>query len=194
MKFDIILSGVGGQGTLSVAAIIASAALNEGLTVRQSEIHGMSQRGGAVVSHLRLADHPIAGDLIPLGSGDLLLSMEPLESLRHVSYLSPEGRLISAAEGVENIAVYPDMAGITAAIRSQPGAEIVDAKALAKEAGSLKAVNIVMIGAASSVIPISPENFLAAIDERFASKGEKVQEINRAAFRLGSALFSGTHA
>ncbi len=190
MKFDIILSGVGGQGTLSVAAIIASAALKEGLTVRQSEIHGMSQRGGAVVSHLRLADHPIAGDLIPVGSGELLLSMEPLESLRHLSYLSPQGRLITASEGVENIAVYPDMEKIQEAIRSQPGSDIVDAKALAKEAGSLKAVNIVMVGAASSVIPISDANFLSAIDERFASKGESVQQVNRKAFELGSGLFS----
>lgn len=190
MKFDIILSGVGGQGTLSVAAIIASAALNEGLTVRQSEIHGMSQRGGAVVSHLRLADHPIAGDLIPEGAGDLLLSMEPLESLRHLRYLSTAGRLITAAEGVENIAVYPDMDTIRAAIRAQSGSDIVDARTLAREAGSLKAVNIVMVGAAASVIPISDENFLSAIDSRFASKGEKVQEINRRAFELGSRLFS----
>ena len=184
MKYDIILAGVGGQGTLSVAAIIASAALKEGLTVRQSEIHGMSQRGGDVVSHLRLADREIPSDLIPRGSGDLLLSMEPLEALRHLDYLSPAGQLICAAESVENIAVYPDLGTIRAEIEKQPGSRIIDAKNLAKEAGSLKAVNIVMIGAVSASIPISNDNFLAAIDERFASKGESVQAANRKAYEL----------
>jgi len=184
MKYDIILSGVGGQGTLSVAAIIASAALKQGLTVRQSEIHGMSQRGGAVVSHLRLSDETIASDLIPLGGGDLLLSMEPLESLRHLPYLSPRGELITAAEGVENISNYPELQSIHDAIKKQPNAKVLDAKSIAKDAGSLKAVNIAMVGAASSSIPISEENFLAAIDERFASKGEAVQATNRKAFDL----------
>ncbi len=182
MKYDIILAGVGGQGTLSVAAIIAASALKEGLTVRQSEIHGMSQRGGAVVSHLRLSDSEIASDLIPQGTGDLLLSMEPLEALRHLEYLSPEGSLICAEESVENIAVYPSLEQLHSAIRSQSGSKLVDARSLAKEAGSLKAVNIVMIGAASASIPISETNFLSAIDERFSSKGEAVQEANRKAF------------
>ncbi|WP_319477279.1 indolepyruvate oxidoreductase subunit beta [Marispirochaeta aestuarii] len=191
MKYDIILAGVGGQGTLSVAAIIASAALKQGLTVRQSEIHGMSQRGGAVVSHLRLSDGPIDSDLIPLAGGDLLLSMEPLEALRHISYLSPSGSLISAAEGVENIPVYPGMDKIREEILSQPGARIVDARSIARESGSLKAVNIVMIGAASGSIPISRENFIDAIDERFRSKGEKVQEANRRAFELSLAEACG---
>ncbi len=183
MKYDIILAGVGGQGTLSVAAIIAASALKQGLTVRQSEIHGMSQRGGAVVSHLRLSDSVISSDLIPQGTGDLLLSMEPLEALRHLEYLSPEGSLICAEESVENIAVYPSLDEIHKAIESQPGSKLIDARSLAKDAGSLKAVNIVMIGAASSAIPISEENFLSAIDERFASKGEAVQEANRKAFK-----------
>jgi len=187
MKYDIVLAGVGGQGTLSVAAIIASAALMEGLTVRQSEIHGMSQRGGAVVSHLRLADGPIPSDLIPRGGADLLLSMEPLEALRHIAYLSPAGKLISAAEGMENIAVYPDLEGVHESIRAQAGSRIIDARELAREAGSLKTVNIIMIGAASGSIPISSENFLRSIDERFSSKGEKVRSTNRSAFEIGAA-------
>ena len=191
MKYDIILSGVGGQGTLSVAAIIASAALHEGLTVRQSEIHGMSQRGGAVVSHLRLSSVPISSDLIPSGSGDLLLSMEPLEALRHISYLAPEGSLVTAGTGVENIAVYPDMEKIRAALAAQPNSRIIDARELAKEAGSLKAINIIMIGAVSSEVPIASENFLRAIDERFASKGDSVRETNRKAFAIGAAALSG---
>ncbi len=98
MKYDIILAGVGGQGVLSVSAIIASSAMKEGLLVKQSEVHGMSQRGGAVLANLRLADTPIASDLIPLGSAALILSMEPLESLRYLRYLSPEGALVTSTE------------------------------------------------------------------------------------------------
>ncbi|WP_319561653.1 indolepyruvate oxidoreductase subunit beta [Marispirochaeta sp.] len=187
MKYDIILAGVGGQGTLSVAAIIASAALKQGLVVRQSEIHGMSQRGGAVVSHLRLSDSSIDSDLIPLGNGDLLLSMEPLEALRHIEYLSPTGRLISAAEGVNNIPVYPRIESIHEAILAQPGARVIDARSIAKDAGSLKAMNIVMIGSAADSIPITQEHFLSAIDERFFSKGDKVQQANRKAFEISHA-------
>ena len=107
MKCDIIVAGVGGQGTLSVSSIIASAAMSEGLSVRQSEVHGMSQRGGAVVTNLRLSDQPIASDLIARGTASVILSIEPLEGLRYLEYLSPDGTLVSSTNPVVNI---PDCA------------------------------------------------------------------------------------
>ncbi len=91
MKKDIILSGVGGQGILSIATVIGKAALKEGLYMKQAEVHGMSQRGGDVQSNLRISDQPIASDLIPSGKCDLIISLEPMEGLRYLPYLSPEG-------------------------------------------------------------------------------------------------------
>ena len=88
MKTDVVLAGVGGQGVLSVAAILAEAARREGLRVKQGEIHGMSQRGGAVFAGVRLSDGAIDSDLIPRGSADLLLGLEPLEALRYVEFLA----------------------------------------------------------------------------------------------------------
>ena len=87
----MILCGVGGQGVLSLAAIIAKASLSAHLNVRQSEVHGMSQRGGEVSSHLRIGDEEIVGDLVPSGTADLIISMEPMESLRYLNYLKPNG-------------------------------------------------------------------------------------------------------
>ena len=185
MRCDIILAGVGGQGTLSVSAIIGASAMSEGLFVKQSEVHGMSQRGGAVVAHLRLADSPIASDLIPLGTATLILSMEPLESLRYLDYLSPTGSLITSSNPVENIADYPDLTGLLARIRQLPRALVVDGEHLARQAGSVRASNMVIIGAASGVLPVNPATLERQIRETFARKGEKVVEANLQAFRSG---------
>jgi indolepyruvate ferredoxin oxidoreductase, beta subunit len=185
VKFDIILSGVGGQGVLSVSAIIASAAMKEGLTVKQSEVHGMAQRGGAVVSNLRLSNRQIASDLIPLGTAGMILSMEPMESLRYLHCLSADGKIITSTNPVTNITNYPDIGEILSRLRSLKGTTLVDATALAKEAGSALATNMVMVGAASSKLPLRVENLEAAIRDMFARKGEKVVEINVKAFRSG---------
>jgi indolepyruvate ferredoxin oxidoreductase beta subunit len=185
MKCDVILAGVGGQGVLSIAAIIAQAAVAEGLEVRQSEVHGMAQRGGAVLSHLRIADCPILSDLVPQGGADIIISMEPLESLRYVEWLSPDGALVTAAEPFVNIGNYPDIEGIKAAIAEFPKSRIVEATALAKQAGLPKAVNMVMVGAASPFLPISSAKLEAAISAMFAGKDASVAEANRKAFVLG---------
>ena len=187
MKYDIILCGVGGQGVLSVAAAIASAAAAEGLKVRQSEVHGMAQRGGAVMSHLRISDSAIPGDLVPQGGADLILSMEPLEALRYTGYLKPEGACISAAAPFENIPDYPELDELTGRVKSMPGGKVIEARSLAKEAGNMKAVNMVMVGAASNHLPLSREAMESAISGLFARKGEKVVEANIAAFRAGRA-------
>jgi indolepyruvate ferredoxin oxidoreductase beta subunit len=183
MKCDVILAGVGGQGVLSIAAIIARAA--EGFSVRQSEVHGMAQRGGAVLAHLRLSDTTIAGDLVPRGGADLIVSMEPLESLRYLAWLSPDGALVSAAEPVVNIPDYPDLAEVHAAVKSLPKHSLVDAAALAKEAGLARAVNMVMVGAASPYLPVKAEALEKTIEEVFAAKDPKLAELNKLAFNLG---------
>jgi indolepyruvate ferredoxin oxidoreductase beta subunit len=185
MRKDIILAGVGGQGVLSVAAIIAQAALTEGLSVRQSEVHGMAQRGGAVLAHLRVADRPIPSDLVPQGGANLIISMEVLESLRYLPWLAPEGALVTAAEPVINIPDYPDIAWILETIAAFPLYRIVEAAALAREAGFAKAVNMVMVGAASPFLPIPEETLENTIAAQFAAKAPGAAEANRQAFRLG---------
>ncbi len=190
MKFDIIIAGVGGQGVLSLSAIIASSALKEGLYVKQAEVHGMSQRGGAVVADLRLSDAPIYSSTIPKGRADLILSMEPLESLRYLDFLSPDGRILSADDPVKNIPDYPVLDEVIAEINKLPGATVVEAKKLAREAGSLRATNVVMAGAATTLLPLKQETLSSYIEETFAKKGERVVETNRKAFAAGLAFMA----
>ena len=185
MKFDVILAGVGGQGVLSVSSIIASSAMEEGLQVKQSEVHGMSQRGGAVYTNLRISDETIYSDLIPAGAATLILSMEPLESLRYLHYLNPGGYLITAADPERNIDNYPDLDGLLQQIKNLPHSTIIEALKLAKEAGSGRATNMVLAGAASHHLPLKVETMENYIRKIFQRKGEKVVEINLRAFDLG---------
>jgi len=185
MKYDVILAGVGGQGVLSVASIIAQAAMNEGFEVRQSEVHGMAQRGGAVLSSLRISKKKISSDLVPKGGADLIISMEPLESLRYVSYLKPDGILVTAAEPFNNIANYPDINGVHSTVKKLPKWRIIQAAALAKEAGLAKTVNTVMVGAASCFLPLQADSLEKTITEVFSKKDEKTAQANAKAFKLG---------
>jgi len=188
MKCDVILAGVGGQGVLSIAAIIAQAAVGDGLEVRQSEVHGMAQRGGAVLAHLRISDKPIASDLVPKGAADLILSMEPLESLRYAEWLSPKGALVSAAEPLVNIPNYPDLEGILKTIKTFPVNRIVEAADLAKKSGLAKAVNVVMVGAASPFLPIKTETMEATIEKMFSGKDKATVDANKKAFLYGRSI------
>jgi len=185
MKYDVILAGVGGQGVLSVASIIAQAAVSEGLEVRQSEVHGMAQRGGAVLASLRIAKNKISGDLVPKGGADLIISMEPLESLRYLSYLKPDGILITAAEPFINIENYPDINGIHSTVKKLPKWRIIQTSALAKEAGLARTVNTVMVGAASCFLPLKAVSLEKIITEVFSKKDEKTAQANTKAFKLG---------
>ncbi|MDR2901450.1 MAG: indolepyruvate oxidoreductase subunit beta [Treponema sp.] len=185
MKMDIILAGVGGQGVLSIAAMIAEAAHSEGLKVRQSEVHGMAQRGGAVLAHLRISDTAIASDLVPKGSADLIISMEPIESLRYLDWLSPKGALVTAAEPFINIPDYPNLDGIYASIRKIPNAHIVEAAGLAKEAGLARSVNVVIVGAASPFLPLKIETIETVIRKQCAAKEPSVTNANLKALALG---------
>lgn len=185
MKSDIILAGVGGQGIISIAAAIGLAALKENLQIRQAEVHGMSQRGGAVQSHLRIASGDIASDLIPLGKADMILSAEPMESLRYLPYLSPEGWLITSNDPFININTYPPVSQLLEEVRKVRNHVEMNADELARQAGSMRSSNMVVLGAASVHLPLSVESFEAAIRDMFGRKGEEVVNINIKAFQTG---------
>ncbi len=186
MKKDIILAGVGGQGIISIASVIGYAALQEKMFLKQSEVHGMSQRGGDVMSNLRISHDEIASDLIPFGQADLIISVEPLESLRYLSYLSPtEGWLVTNITPFNNIPNYPDIEEVIAGINKIPRHIALDADKLAKEAGSSKSANIVILGAASPFLGLAFEKFQDAIRFIFRSKEESVIEKNLEALKLG---------
>ena len=193
MKYDIIMAGVGGQGTLLVSGVIAAAAMSEGLHVKQSEVHGMSQRGGAVVAHLRLSDEPIASDLIARGTAAMILSNEPLEGLRYLDYLAPGGTLVSSTDPMMNFSAYPDVDGLLNTIRELPHSILIDDKEIGRRVGSSRATNMVMVGAASPLLPLQPETIERFIKKRFAAKGERVVETNLKAFRAGRNEASSTH-
>lgn len=185
MKTDIILAGVGGQGILSLAAIIGHAAVAKGLYLKQAETHGMSQRGGDVQSHLRISDSPIASDLIPLGGADLILSGEPMESLRYLPFLSPKGYIITSVNPVVNIPNYPPLEEVLARIKAFPRNVMLDAEAMAKEAGSSRVANVVMLGAASPLLMTPFESLEEGIKALFGSKGNEIVEVNLKALRAG---------
>jgi indolepyruvate ferredoxin oxidoreductase, beta subunit len=185
MKCDIIFAGVGGQGVLSLSAIIASSALKEGLHVKQAEVHGMAQRGGAVVADLRISDEPIYSNLIPRGQAEMVVSMEPLESLRYLDFLSPAGSIFTSDAPEINIPDYPDLEQLLATIRAMPRTHIIAAEKLARAAGTVKATNMVMAGAASRLTPLKTETVESYIREVFGRKGDKVVESNLKAFHSG---------
>ena len=192
MKQDIILAGVGGQGILSIAYVIDNAALADGLFFKQAEVHGMAQRGGAVQSHMRLSDGTIWSDLIPKGGADMILSVEPLEALRYLDYLKPDGIVVTSSTPFRNIPDYPEVDKVLEAIRKAPRSVIVDSEKLAKEAGTVKAQNIVMLGAASSFLILKPESLLKTIDDLFRGRGTPVLEANLKAFDLGKSAALGS--
>jgi indolepyruvate ferredoxin oxidoreductase beta subunit len=186
MKKDIILAGVGGQGILSIAAIIGTAAVKAGLYLKQAEVHGMSQRGGDVQSNLRISDDPIASDLIPVGKADLIISVEPMEALRYVPMLSNEGWMITNITPFINIPDYPAHEDILAVIDQQPYHIKLDAEAIAKEIGSVKCANVVILGAATPFLGLSYDQIEDAICIMFARKGESMVNMNLAALKAGS--------
>ena len=185
MKRDIILAGVGGQGILSIATTIGMAALNAGLHLKQAEVHGMSQRGGDVSSNLRIADHEIASDLIPYGQADLIISVEPMESLRYLPLLSPDGWLITNTKPFINIPDYPKLEDLMAEIEHFANHIALDADEIAKSLGSARSVNMVILGAASPFLEIGYNELQEAIRRIFARKGEEVIKLNLDALQAG---------
>ncbi|RLD73566.1 MAG: indolepyruvate oxidoreductase subunit beta [Bacteroidetes bacterium] len=185
MKIDIILAGVGGQGILTIAATIGTAALQNNLYLKQSEIHGMSQRGGDVQANLRISDKPIASDLIANGMADIIIAVEPMESLRYLPFLAKDGWLVTNSTPFVNISNYPDIEGIIAEVKQVKNHIILDADSMAKEIKAARSSNIVMLGAASSFLDLKYEDLENALRTIFERKGEDVVNINLKALKLG---------
>lgn len=189
MKTDIILCGVGGQGILSIATIIGQAATVSGIHLKQAEVHGMSQRGGDVQSNLRLSTDPIWSDLIPQGKADLIISMEPMEALRYLPYLSQGGTIVTSSKPFINIPNYPDEAALASELDSMPSVVKLDIENVARELGMPKAANMVLLGMAAPFLDIiSIDQIRNAIAVIFARKGEAVVEANLKAFDKGVSV------
>lgn len=188
MKKDIILAGVGGQGILTIATILGQAAISRGWQLKQAEVHGMSQRGGDVQSHLRLSDREIHSDLITMGDADMILSVEPMESLRYLPYLDKEGWIITNSTPFKNIPNYPDEEDIYAEIRKIKNHKLFDADTIAKEIKANRSMNIVVLGAAIKYLGFSKEEIENTIKMVFASKGDMIIEQNIAALSAGYDL------
>ena len=185
MKTDIIIAGVGGQGILSIAACIGLAAINSNLHLKQSEVHGMSQRGGAVLSNLRLSEKEIASDLIPRGCADLIISVEPMEALRYLPWLAENGWVVTNITPVKNINNYPDNGEIMNELKSLKKNIIIDADKIAREIGSPGSSNMVVLGAAIPFIDIDYKIFESGITGIFQRKGNDTVDVNLQAMRAG---------
>ena len=186
MKKDIILCGVGGQGILSIATIIGEAATKAGINLKQAEVHGMSQRGGDVQSNLRLSTEQIYSDLIPQGTCDVIISMEPMEALRYLPYLSKDGVIVTNNKPFINIPNYPEEQSLFDELAAMPQVVQLDIEEVAKEAGAARSANVVLLGMAAKHLEIvSTEQLRNAVATVFARKGEAVVNANLKAFDLG---------
>ena len=182
---NIILSGVGGQGILSIATIIGEAALQAGLYIKQAEVHGMSQRGGDVQSSLRISDQPIYSDLVAKGTADVIISMEPMEALRYVEFLKPDGWVVTSSVPFVNIPNYPDMQDINAALAQLPHVVSIDIDSLAKDNGVPRSANVILLGAAARTLGLGYDELEAAVRRVFARKGDAIVEANIKALGIG---------
>jgi indolepyruvate ferredoxin oxidoreductase beta subunit len=180
-----MLAGVGGQGIISIAMVYTQAALKSGLFFKQSEVHGMSQRGGDVQSHLRISDREIFSDMVPAGTADLVISLEPMEALRYLPFLSDQGWIITNTVPIKNMTGYPETETVLAELEKQPKCISFDAENMAKEIGNPRGMNMVIAGAASNFIDIPFENMEAGIRDIFARKGEDVIDKNLEALKAG---------
>jgi indolepyruvate ferredoxin oxidoreductase, beta subunit len=185
MKFDIVVAGVGGQGVRSTAAILAASALHAGLEVLQSHTAAILERPGSAVVHIRTADHAIDRETILPGEADLVLALEPLDAARSLELLSPGGAVISATEPVPNVPGYPEVNDLLWSILKRPAGFIIDANRIARQAGGIRAANVVLVGAAADFLPVEPENLRRAVADLFESFGPRVVEVNLAAFDAG---------
>ena len=185
MKTDILLSGVGGQGILSIATVIGDAALNEGLHLKQAEVHGMSQRGGDVQSNLRISSEPIHSDLIPLGSANVIISLEPMEALRYMPYLAPDGWVITSSKPFINIPNYPEQELLDKELEKVKNIVLLDTAQIAADNGMPRSENMVLLGGAVDAIGLPLDKILDSVKRIFASKGDAVIEQNLKAVMLG---------
>ena len=182
-KYDILIVGVGGQGTLLASRVLGKYALEEGHDVKLSEVHGMAQRGGSVMTYVRIGEK-IASPIIDEGGADLILAFEKLEALRYLHYLKEGGTVLYSTQEIMPMPVVTGAAQYPAGIESVLGCAGIDALGLALEAGNAKAANAVMLGALCRRLGFDREKFEAAL---LASIPQKTVEMNKKAFALGYA-------
>lgn len=185
MTTNIVLAGVGGQGILSIANVIGLAALKDNLYLKQAEVHGMSQRGGDVQSNLRISDQPIASDLIPYGGADIVVSLEPMEALRYLPYLSKTGWIVTNTNPFVNISNYPDIKEVMQELEQIDNLVAFDMDKLAKDMGSPRSSNMILLGAASPFLQLPKEMLEEGIEKFFETKGEKIVDLNVKCFQAG---------
>jgi indolepyruvate ferredoxin oxidoreductase, beta subunit len=185
MKCDVLVTGVEEQGARAMAALVAAGALRLGWAVRQAEVRGTPQRPGALQIHLRLSETPAAGERIPKGSADLILGLEPLETLRYLSWLTPEGAVISAGEPVQDISHYPDLQDLLQTLRARPASCVLDVARLARESGAHRALHVAVVGAAAGLLPMGPDVLEACVREAFRLEGSDAVEAALRLFRSG---------
>ena len=184
----IVLSGVGGQGVLSLAQIVLEALRRSGLHALQSEIHGMSQRGGSVHAQVCFSDMPLTSPIIDEGCADLLIALEPLEALRYVAMLRLNGQLVVSEEPQTDMEGYPPLDDVYAALKRVRGCHLVDTEELARRLSHRQAAGMALLGMASTFLPVSDEVWHEVITQRFEAKGARVLEKNLEAFQAGRGL------
>lgn len=181
----LILAGVGGQGTLTLAQIVMEVARRAGSFVLQSEIHGMSQRGGAVQAFLTIAPFPVSTPVLMEGTGDLLLALEPLEALRYVPLLRRDAPMLVARDPVKTVEGYPPEEQLYGALEALPGCEMVDTETLARTLSFKQAAGMVLLGRAAARLPFPEGLWEEVLAERFGARGTTVVDRNVRAFVHG---------
>ncbi|HEX9082814.1 MAG TPA: indolepyruvate oxidoreductase subunit beta [Holophagaceae bacterium] len=184
----IVLAGVGGQGVLSMAQIVLEALRRTGLHALQSEIHGMSQRGGSVQAQVCFAEAPLTSPLIEEGGADLVIALEPLEALRYVPMLRISGHLISAEDPIADMEGYPPLEDVHRALRAVRGSFLLDTESLARKLAHKQAGGMAILGMASRFLPVAEATWREVIAQRFESKGPKVVDKNLEAFEAGRQM------
>lgn len=185
-KFDLLITGVGGQGAILASDIIGKAAVAAGLPIRAAETHGMAQRGGSVVNHIRIGED--FGSMIPKKGADLMLALEPMEAVRYLDFLKDGGVVIVNTQTVLSVTVtsglakYPEVSDILDVLSEKYIVKAFNADELAFEAGSRLAMNVVMVGAVSGYLPIPKETLLESVK---ALVPQKTVEVNLRAFEMG---------
>lgn len=186
-KVNILIVGVGGQGTLLASVLLGNLALMKDYDVKLSEVHGMSQRGGSVVTHVKISEDGVHSPLIELGDADVIIAFEELEAYRWLPYLKKGGTMYVNTQQILPMPVilkqasYPE--GIQETLQAQAGqVKAFDALKIAEECGSVKAVNVVLLGAASNDLPFTEEEWIQVIEENVKPK---FIDLNKKAFALG---------
>ncbi len=186
----VIIAGVGGQGAVTLSQLVIAAAWKSHYNAVQSEVHGMSQRGGSVNAQILISKYQVTSPTILEGTASLLIGMEPLETLRYFNLLAPDAKVITSICPVKNMHNYPDIDEILDEIKKINNSLLLDTLKISHELNNKNAGNIVLLGAASKNLPFSSEIWKETIITRFQDKAKSVIDANLKAFEYGEQLNS----